>query len=354
MSVYNEKPYVEEAIYSILNQTYENVELIVIDDQSTDGSREIIRSIDDARLKYVENDWNVGFVRTLNEGLDMCSGKYIARMDADDVARRDRIEKQVRFLESRPKIGIVGSYWENFSESGPSSQLITVPETDAEIRWNVLLECPFGHPTVVVRRRVLEEHDLRYSLHYTEVEDYDLWPRVLKHTRGANIPEPLLRHRIHEDSRYQQNLAALLREHDKVALRTIREYVPGFETTQKEVSQLRVLVSGTDEFAPYDPGERSAELIGRYVELLREFVEEYRGEPGLDVVKRAGVERAVYLLFNETVKGTSPFDVEAHSRVSNVLARAFRVHPQAAVRKSYDTCSSSVRRRISDRTPFLV
>ncbi|WP_157971731.1 glycosyltransferase family 2 protein [Halorussus litoreus] len=349
ISVYNEEPYVEEAIESILTQTYDDFELVVIDDGSTDGTRARLRNVDDPRMKYVENDRNVGFVRTLNQGLDMCSGKYVARMDADDVARRDRIEKQVRFLESHPEVGIVGSYWENFADETESTQLVTVPETDAEIRWNVLLHCPFGHPTVLLRRRVLEDKDLRYSPHYSEIEDYELWPRVLKHTQGANIPEPLLAHRVHEDSRYQQNLVDLLREHDKIALRTIREYVPEFETTQEEVSRLRVLVGGSEEFAPYDPRERTVELVERYLELLGEFAETHRGGAGLDAAKRTGVETAVSLLFNESVKGTSPLDVGNHLRVSNALARAMELHPQATIEETSATFGSTVKRRIEDR-----
>lgn len=349
ISVYNERPYVEEAVRSILTQTYENLELVIIDDGSTDGTRERLRNVDDPRVEYVEHDRNVGFVRTLNEGLNMCSGKYVARMDADDVARCDRIEKQVRFLESHPEVGIVGSYWESFSDATERTQLVTVPETDSEIRWNVLFQCPFGHPTVLLRGRVLEENDLRYSLHYTEVEDYELWPRVLKHTRGANIPEPLLAHRVHEDSRYHRNLASVLREHDKIALRTIREYVPDFETTQEEVSRLRVLVEGSEEFAPHDPRERTVELVERYLELLEKFVETHRGGAGLNAAVHTGVETAVSLLFNESVKGTSPLDVENHLRVSNALARAMQLHPQATMEKTYATFGSTVKRRIGDR-----
>jgi glycosyltransferase involved in cell wall biosynthesis len=102
---------------------------------------------------YVENDQTVGFVRTINVGLNMCTGKYAARMDADDVAREDSLEKQIRFLESNPDIGIVGSYWKNFTDSGKNVQLVAQPETDAEIRWVTLLRCPFSHPTVTVDRR---------------------------------------------------------------------------------------------------------------------------------------------------------------------------------------------------------
>lgn len=331
MSTFNEAAFVEEAVESILSQTFVDFEFIIVDDDSTDGTRPILRNFDDQRIVLIENDENIGFVRSLNKGLDECTGKYVARMDGDDVSERHRLETQLRYLESKPDTGIVGSFYWKVTGSGVVKKLCRKPATDVEIRFELLLAPPFAHPSVMFERALLEEHNIRYSPHYPGIEDYDLWPRLLRHTCGENIPEPLLRYRVHGNNQSLQNRRNMLREHDKIALRVVREYVPDFDTTLREVSQLRMLVHRGYEFSPYDIDNRRSELAGRYLDLFNAYKERYRNESGISKVKRTTVETTLRILLDDRWTNNNGLVAIPDIASLQVLIRTFRLHPLATV-----------------------
>ncbi len=194
MPVYNASSFLSEAIKSILNQTFKNFELIILNDGSLDRSKDIILSFFDSRIKYIENETNLGLIKTLNKGIELCSGKYIIRMDADDICEPQRIEKQIRFLESHPDIGLCGTWAHVINDKGDITGKIVNQTSPPFLSVSLLFTVPLIHPSVCFKASVLKEHQ------YHEVpiaEDFDLWCRLDKETKMANIPEYQFLYRWH-------------------------------------------------------------------------------------------------------------------------------------------------------------
>ncbi|MEO8637388.1 MAG: glycosyltransferase [Candidatus Taylorbacteria bacterium] len=204
MPVYNGETYLGDAIESILGQTYLNFEFLIIDDGSTDRSAEIIRSYIDPRIFVLSNAENRGLVYSLNRGLQNAKGKYVARMDSDDICVPERLEKQITFMEKHPDIGICGTWIKTIGEKGGYTHKYLTDHDD--IKANLLFNTSFAHPTVMIRKSVLEENDLRYDeADKFYFEDYSLWIKMSRVTKIANIPEVLLLYRVHKKSSSQIN-----------------------------------------------------------------------------------------------------------------------------------------------------
>lgn len=195
MPVYNGEKFLKEAIDSILNQTFKDFEFIIINDGSTDNSKSIISGFDDQRIKYYENESNLGIVETLNKAVELSNGIYIARQDQDDVSIPYRFEKQFEFMENNPEIAVSGSYISMFGSS--QNVIWNYPVLHEDILCNLLFSVVINHPTVMMRRSVILENDFRYAPLFNGAEDYDLWVRIAKRHKIANIPEVLLFYRIH-------------------------------------------------------------------------------------------------------------------------------------------------------------
>ena len=214
MPVYNASFYIREAIESILSQEFIDFEFIIINDGSTDNSEEIILSYSDVRIKYVKNENNLKIISTLNKGFEMAKGKYIARMDADDISDPLRFTKQIKLLENNPEIGILGTY---VQQIGESDKLVCYPENDEDIRYSLIFFNPFVHSSVFIRKSIIDEFCLQFSQNMLHVEDYDMWMRILQYTKGMNLPEVLLKYRVHKNqissihSEYQRQNNDLLR-----------------------------------------------------------------------------------------------------------------------------------------------
>lgn len=197
LPVLNGERYLSEAIESVLRQTFSDFELFILDDGSTDASPTIARS-------YAAHDQRVqvhthpasGLAATLNRGLELARGRYIARMDADDVCMPQRLAVQTAFLDAHPTIGLCGSHVVAFSDIGESRW--SYPTSDAALRCAMLFSNPFAHPTVMLRKAVLDQHALRYDTRFVRAQDYALWAAVAEHCQLANLPQPLLRYRVHE------------------------------------------------------------------------------------------------------------------------------------------------------------
>lgn len=196
MAVFNGEKYLRESIESILNQTYHNFEFIIINDGSTDKSVEIINSYEDSRIRLIHNSENLKLARSLNKGIDLSKGEYIARMDADDVALPQRLERQVSFMDTNPNVGICGSWIETFGNT--KKEIWKYPLKSEEILVSLIFESVIAHPSVIIRKQVLNDNKTKYNI--TIVEDYDLWIRLSKYTKLANIGEVLLYYRIHSQS----------------------------------------------------------------------------------------------------------------------------------------------------------
>lgn len=195
MPVYNNGDYVAEAIESMLSQTFSDFELIVLDDCSSDHSREVIESFTDKRIIYHRNEKNLGLANNLNIGLDMARGEFIARMDGDDISLPERLQIQVDFLNNHPDIDLCSCGLEKFGKETD----IWIRETDPEqVKITMLFFSPILHASSVWRREKFENRGLRYRQEAFPAEDYDLWARaVASGLQLANIPQVLYKYRIH-------------------------------------------------------------------------------------------------------------------------------------------------------------
>ncbi len=201
MSVYNGRAYLAGAIESILGQSWTDFEFIIIDDGSTDGSGSILEAYaaGDERLVLRRNPTNLGLIKSLNRGLALAQGQYIARQDADDISLPERLAAQVAYLDQHPRVGLLGTgyYRQEVGQSGRTRR--QPPLTDTGIRWGLLFGNVFCHPSVMFRRALLDQ-EAAYREEYPHVEDYELWTRLLARTRAANLNRPLVIYRVHPDS----------------------------------------------------------------------------------------------------------------------------------------------------------
>ena len=215
MPTYNVAPYVKEAIESVLQQTYRDFELLVIDDCSTDNTVEVVRGIEDERIRIVQNEKNVGLAENLNRGLSHITTEYVARMDGDDIAEPYWLEREVAVLDSHPEIGICSGGFKRF---GSVKSLVRFPERHEDILANMLFECSVIVPTF--RMSLYRDHGLHYSTEAFPAEDYRFWAECMRVTRIHNIQETLFHYRMHPA---QICTARREEQHSKVA--QVRRYM---------------------------------------------------------------------------------------------------------------------------------
>jgi len=195
LPVFNGSEYLRESIESILDQTYTDFELILIDDGSTDDSPEIMRQFDDPRIRQYQQE-NVGLAKTLNRGIELSRGEFIARQDQDDVSLPERLLKQVDFLESNQNCALVGSWAEILDGSNRTERYHKHPTNSSTLKFELLFNNPFVHSSIMIRKGVLERlGGYCTDPKYQPPEDYDLWARIARHYEIANIPEVLLLYR---------------------------------------------------------------------------------------------------------------------------------------------------------------
>ncbi len=195
MPVYNAEKYIKQAIDSILNQTYTNFELVIVNDGSTDRSKEIILSYLDNRILYIENESNIGIAKTRNKCIQHASGKYIAVLDNDDIALPLRLEKQVEFLESDSSYGLCGCFYEIIDGDGLLVSKMKLPVTDKEVKTYLLFDNCFCNSSVMVHSYLLKERF--YSEGYDMIEDYHFLYTVSEFKKLFIIPFYITQYRVH-------------------------------------------------------------------------------------------------------------------------------------------------------------
>lgn len=195
LPVYNCEAYVSGSVNSILGQSFGDFELLIIDDASTDATIPEIKTISDDRIRLIEKERNSGYTDSLNLGISMAKGKYIARMDGDDISLPERFSRQVDFLESHPDVILCGTAFRILG----TPTVISVPETHEQIKAALLKASCFAHPSVMVRKSALERLSLVYDKQFEPAEDYDLWTRLVGFGKLHNLQEVLLEYRIHEN-----------------------------------------------------------------------------------------------------------------------------------------------------------
>ena len=245
MSVYNGQRYLREAVESILNQSFRDFEFIIVDDGSTDGTWRIVNSYDDARLVLVRNERNIGLTRSLNKGLKLARGEYIARMDADDISHPERLENQVAFLEQNGDVGLVGVWYEKIDNKGRVFDVRKLAVIHDEILRYLLHENHFAHSAVMFRRHCLDKVGL-YGENLPYAQDYDLWLRISRHFKLANLPVVLhqWRHNI------RSGISLHKRAEQLEARRIIRErFLHDFVTSEPQALEI---IEGSLGFYPDD------------------------------------------------------------------------------------------------------
>ena len=193
MPAYNAQFFIAQAIESILTQTLQNFEFIIINDGSTDQTPEIIRhyAAQDRRIKFIDNPENQGLIAVLNQGLDICRGEYIARMDSDDISLPARLSAQVKYMDMHPNCGVLGTATVLFGDINQPAFFAPVVHLLDLMTYN-----PLSHPTVMFRKSVIDEHHFRYDPAYKHCEDYELWTRMIHVTGIHNLSSVLLYNRI--------------------------------------------------------------------------------------------------------------------------------------------------------------
>lgn len=193
MPVYNAEDYLNEAIQSILNQTYTNFEFIIINDGSSDSSQEIIESFDDERIILINKD-NEGVASALNDGIKVAKGSWIMRMDADDISVNNRLERLLEHVTSNPQIDVLGSSAQNIDEQGAVLGTSTKPLSNIQCHWRCMFNNPFLHPTIIMKTSIVQKVK---GYRIVKSEDNDLWTRLYEQAIFENISEPLLLRRLH-------------------------------------------------------------------------------------------------------------------------------------------------------------
>jgi len=219
MPVYNTALYLAEAIQSILAQTWQDFEFLIINDGSTDGSAAIIDGFarQDQRIQVVHQE-NCGIVAALNRGLSLARGRYIARMDSDDISLPERFVRQVAFLEGNPSVAICGTACQPFSSDRVHS-VIPVATIPAEIHARLLFRTSMVHPSVMMRRDIMIQGRFSYRDGYPHAEDFDLWQRLAECNSLANLPDAMVRWRVHSTQSTGNHLVVAGQACDQIRLR---------------------------------------------------------------------------------------------------------------------------------------
>lgn len=247
MPVYNCELYIKEALESILNQTYADFEFLIIDDASTDKTVCIIKTYNDSRIKLIEKPRNTGYTNSLNYGLTLAKGKYIARMDGDDISLPERFAKQVTFLDANPDVVLCGTLYQIIG----TKNICNHPLKHEEIKVKLISGCYIAHPTVMFHKSVFESYELQYDPNTEPAEDYDLWARLIFLGKIVNIKEVLLYYRVH-----LKQTSILFNEKQKkisqdISIRMLEKIIPFldrqvyFFDLQTNVSEIRKIITKT-------------------------------------------------------------------------------------------------------------
>lgn len=269
MPVYNGANTIREAVNSILSQTFEDFELIIIDDGSTDDTMEVVRSIKDERIKYIENEKNRDIVYALNIGLSSATGTYIARMDADDISLPERFDIQKNFMDNHPRVGACGTWMESFGES---EFIWKSPVTFDEVKAQLLVDTPIWHPTAMIRRGTLINNDVSYDQDYVKAEDYKFWFDLSKVTELQNIPKVLLKYRLYEGSTARRKIEAAKRVRKLILI----EYLQKAFTEEDYKAHIILLGAGSVNFGDIPLAHQWVGKLSKvdlHVKINREYLQ---------------------------------------------------------------------------------
>jgi glycosyltransferase involved in cell wall biosynthesis len=251
MSVYNSEMHLREAIESILNQTFRDFEFLIFNDASTDNSPNILQeyALDDKRIRLVDNKVNLGLTQSLNKGIELARGEYIARQDADDISFAHRLEKQLSFFEKHPEVGLLGSHFIEIDEHGKRVKLHNPPQGNFQLLWRLNFGNTFAHSSIMIRKILLTKNSLCYNIHYRYSQDYEFWTRLCEYTKCDIVPEVLLYYRTHSEAISQQKREEQEELAFQVAWKQMHKYANISETEAKVLRNNR---GGVGKFVTVD------------------------------------------------------------------------------------------------------
>ncbi len=270
MSVYNGMPYLPNSVLSVLKQTFTNLELLIIEDGSTDGSLNYLQTLQDQRVRIEINQKNLGMAASLNKGILLARGKYIARLDADDICLPERIQTQVDFLELNQKIEVFGSYAQVISSTDEKLFIWKQALLPLEINWKIIFKNPFIHSSVMFRRDTVLRHSIKYH-NLWGAEDYQFWSEILKHGDGANHDQILIQYRRHDKSMTTYNSIQMKVAHLEIANRNqafLSETVVSKHDSEKLISE-------------YTERRVSIKSANLYCSLLKKYLVKSKNEIGI-------------------------------------------------------------------------
>lgn len=242
MPVYNGAKYIAQAIESIGFQSFSDWELIIVDDGSTDETKEIISRYRDNRIYYFKNDRNRGLIYSRNKLIELASGEYIAFLDSDDLAEKRRLKAQVEFLDKHPHYAMCGT-WAHLVQNRNTIKKIRLPSSHQDIKCTLLFTSTFVHSSVMIRREVLKENP--YNPDFPLAEDYELWCRISKRYKLANLSRYLTGYRTHDtniSNSKKKELDKLVRE---ILRRELAEI--GIQATEEELTIHAAISHASDQ-----------------------------------------------------------------------------------------------------------
>ena len=241
--VYNTNhEHLRQCIESILNQTYTDFEFIILNDSPENTELEkLILSYKDKRIRYVKNDKNIGISRSRNKLIELARGKYIAIFDHDDISHKTRLEKQVKFLDENPYVGVVGAWAHWF---GAQDFIRKNPEYDTDIKIRLTDVCAIMHTTAIIRKSVLIENDVRYEEQYTPAEDYRLWGQLMQYTDFHNIQEVLVEYRCDKNNASHRMKTRQTIVHESIKIQICNKYPMYRLAFERQLRRIRVRLFG--------------------------------------------------------------------------------------------------------------
>lgn len=265
MAVFNGEPYLGEAMRSVLSQSYRDFEFLIIDDGSTDRTREIIDEFGDPRVRVLRNEQNIGLTRSLNRGLGQAHGEFVARQDADDVSSPDRLAEQVTFLDVHPTTALVGSWYRDIDARGNVIAERQLPCESIEVRWALRFANLFVHSSTIWRREAVTQAVGVYNESFVYAQDYDYWLRIADRFAVAIMPESLVGYRTHSAS-MTETYDCTSREFDAISVGRMMQAL-GWDPSSVRESQARFSVMSA--LMRGLPGDRDADALIRGVADIR-------------------------------------------------------------------------------------
>ena len=286
MTVYNAEPYLVEAVDSILSQTLGELELIAINDGSTDASGDLLDrySILDDRVRVIHQE-NYGIYAAANRGFELARGKYLARMDADDIAFPDRLNNQISIMEKDVSLILLGTAYELIDKDGSVIRLDRLPESDMEIRWHLLFNNPFAQSTVMFKKDFLRKWELQHDPGIKFAGDYHLWSKLVNYGKARNLPAPSVQRRYHSSQVSETSSTAQQENATKISQKNLEDL--GINLSINKVAKLR----SWHRCFPKVISQDEVELCFYLVDILNKF----SGKPGLNK-KELGIIRGRWIL----------------------------------------------------------